>query len=129
MVRHPESQGVWWAATNVDFWTDARILGKDSYLIKFYDFRHLPLASFAIVLPLLILEPELLIRWNHIEGVGTIRSTGQLIPLVVAISGLVIVLYKMVERKDAREWVKNVLYKMATGRRLGKEPGRRTHRS
>ena len=59
------------------------------------------------LIPTLIMCTEFLIRWNHIEGVGTARSTGQLIPLVVAISGLVSVFYKMLvkreEKKRARE--------------------------
>jgi len=51
---------------------------------------------FMYLLPVLIMAPEFLIRWNHIEGVGTVRSTGQLIPLIIAVTGLVNMLYKIV---------------------------------
>ena len=55
---------------------------------------------FMVLLPFLIMNTEFLIRWNHIEGVGTVRSTGQLIPLVVAIFGLVNMVYKMSAKKE-----------------------------
>lgn len=43
-----------------------------------------------------IVASELNIRWNHIRGVNSLGSTGQLIPLVVAGSGLIRVLYKCI---------------------------------
>ena len=60
---------------------------------------------FVFLLPALIVDPELQIRWNHIEGVGTVRSTGQLIPLVVAVSGLLNTLYKIRRMWDRPEQV------------------------
>ena len=66
---------------------------------------------FMFLLPALIVGPELQIRWNHIEGVGTVRSTGQLIPLVVAVSGLLNTLYKIGRMWDRPEQV------------AGEEPG------
>lgn len=43
-----------------------------------------------------ILSTELSIKWNHISGVESLGSTGQLIPLIIGGSGLVKVLYKII---------------------------------
>jgi len=44
-----------------------------------------------------ILSTEFLIKWNHINGVDSLGSTGQLIPLVIGGSGLVRVLYGIIK--------------------------------
>ena len=62
--------------------------------------------SFSLELPLFILMIELMIKWNKIQGVHTIRNTGQLIPLVVGGSGLVRVLYKALYKAARGEYGK-----------------------
>ena len=54
----------------------------------------------GILFPLFgfILNIELLIRWNHISGVHKIDGTGQIIPLVVAVTGLIRVCWKLIVR-------------------------------
>jgi hypothetical protein len=44
-------------------------------------------------LPFFILSAELMIRWNHIAGVQTLGSTGQLLPLIAGAASLVRVVY------------------------------------
>jgi hypothetical protein len=44
----------------------------------------------------LILATELLVRWNHIEGVGAVKGTGQLLPIIVAGGGFVRVFWKVI---------------------------------
>lgn len=61
--------------------------------------------SFSLDLALFILTIELIIKWNHIQGVNTLGNTGQILPLIVGGSGLLRVLYKTVYkvvRKDYR---------------------------
>jgi hypothetical protein len=48
--------------------------------------------SFALVF--FTLSTELVIRWNNISGVHSIRGTGQLLPVVVAGGGLIRILWK-----------------------------------
>lgn len=62
--------------------------------------------SFSLELPVFVLMIELMIKWNKIEGVNTIRNTGQLIPLVVGASGLVRVLYKALYKAARGEYRK-----------------------
>ncbi|OCL02541.1 hypothetical protein AOQ84DRAFT_443296 [Glonium stellatum] len=50
--------------------------------------------SFSFDLALFILTIELIIKWNHIQGVNTLGNTGQILPLIVGGSGLLRVLYK-----------------------------------
>lgn len=38
-----------------------------------------------------ILAVELTIRWNNIEGISSLGSTGQLLPLVISVAGLIAV--------------------------------------
>jgi len=45
-------------------------------------------ATFTGALILFILAVELTIKWNKIEGVGDIGSTGQLLPLIIGIGGM-----------------------------------------
>lgn len=49
---------------------------------------------FGFGLAFFILSVELTIRWNHIQGVQDIQSTGQILPLAVGGAGLIRVLYK-----------------------------------
>ena len=54
--------------------------------------------NFAMIalLAISILSTELTISWNHIHGVtspSTLRSVGQLVPLVIALGQLICVLY------------------------------------
>jgi hypothetical protein len=49
---------------------------------------------------------ELTIRWNHIEGVSTIRTTGQLIPFIIGIASFgqavkKVVIYLIIKVRDA----------------------------
>jgi hypothetical protein len=37
---------------------------------------------------------ELMIKWNKIEGISSLGSTGQLVPLVISITGVVVVIYE-----------------------------------
>ena len=85
---------IWKAATSSLFSDD------DESKSEFEKIARPILAGFFMgLLPVLIMAPEFLIRWNHIGGVGTIRSTGQLIPFVVAVAGLVNILYKILVDK------------------------------
>ena len=64
--------------------------------------------SFSLDLALFILTIELIIKWNHIQGVNTLGNTGQILPLIVGGSGLLRVLYKTVYkvvRKDYRQYI------------------------
>lgn len=51
--------------------------------------------SVSLDLPFFVVFTEMTIKWNHIDGLGRIGSTGQLLPLVVGLSNLVKVLYKV----------------------------------
>ncbi|PWW75579.1 hypothetical protein C7212DRAFT_345521 [Tuber magnatum] len=51
----------------------------------------------AIVLIVSVLAVECVIAWNQVRDVNDILSTGQLIPLVVGVGGLIQVLYKMTD--------------------------------
>lgn len=53
-------------------------------------------AAGIVVLSLFVTGVELLIRWNHIEAVGRIDSTGQLLPLVVSLGTLVGLVWRRV---------------------------------
>lgn len=53
-----------------------------------------------LVLVLAVLASELVIAWNGIRDVNDIFSTGQLIPLVVGVGGLIQVLYKLKNQED-----------------------------
>ena len=48
--------------------------------------------SFALVF--FIISTELVIRWNHIRGVNSIQSTGQILPIVVGGGSLIRVMWK-----------------------------------
>jgi hypothetical protein len=39
---------------------------------------------------------ELVVRWNKVSNVNTIGTTGQLIPFVIGVSGLVEIFYRCV---------------------------------
>lgn len=58
-----------------------------------------------LVLVLAVVAVELVIVWNHVTGVNDIYSTGQLIPLVVGLGGLVQVLYKLKNQEDRAEYL------------------------
>lgn len=51
---------------------------------------------FNYSLIIFIVETELTIRWNHIEGVDSVSRTGQIIPLVIAGAGFVRVAWKYI---------------------------------
>lgn len=53
-----------------------------------------------LVLILAVIAGELVIVWNGVTGVNDVLSTGQLIPLVVGMGGLVQVLYKLKNQDD-----------------------------
>jgi hypothetical protein len=64
--------------------------------------------SFSLDLALFILTIELIIKWNHVQGVNTLGNTGQILPLTVGGSGLLRVLYKTIYkaiRKDYRQYI------------------------
>lgn len=50
------------------------------------------LAGQSSALGLFISIIEITIRWNHIVGVDSLKSTGQLIPLIIGICGLLFLL-------------------------------------
>jgi hypothetical protein len=50
--------------------------------------------GFSLALVFFILSTELEIRWNHINGVQSLRGTGQLLPMIVAGGALVRVVWK-----------------------------------
>lgn len=58
-----------------------------------------------LVLVLAVVASELVIVWNGATGVSDIFSTGQLIPLVVGIGGLIQVLYKLKNQEDRAEYL------------------------
>lgn len=58
-------------------------------------------AACLLVLILSVTAVELVIQWNNVTDVNNIYSTGQLIPLVVGIGGLIQVLFKL-KNQDAR---------------------------
>jgi len=60
--------------------------------------------SFGVDLVVFILGTELVIRWNHISGVDSLGSTGQLLPLIVGGSELVRVLYKIIVKSIRRDY-------------------------
>ena len=72
--------------------------------------------SFAIT-PLisLIVATELLVRWNHIEGVGAVKGTGQLLPIILAGGGFVRVCWRIITYALAGK------YSSSSGRGVGKE--------
>ena len=43
-----------------------------------------------------IVSTELVIRWNRIEGVSVVRSTGQILPIVAATSSFIDVMWQFV---------------------------------
>jgi hypothetical protein len=49
----------------------------------------------SLSLVFFILSTELIIRWNKIQGVGVIGSTGQLLPIIAAAYGFIQVVYKL----------------------------------
>ena len=51
---------------------------------------------FALDFVAYILSTEYVIKWNHISGVDSLGSTGQLIPLIIGGAGFVKVLYKFI---------------------------------
>lgn len=57
-----------------------------------------PSVVFSTALLFFILGVELIIRWNHIQGVGTLGSTGQLLPLIIGIGGMFRVAYHLLAR-------------------------------
>ena len=48
------------------------------------------------VLVFFVITVELMIKWNRIAGVNTVKSTGQLLPLIIGIGGLFRVLHRLV---------------------------------
>lgn len=58
-----------------------------------------------LVLVLAVVASELVIVWNGVTGVSDIFSTGQLIPLVVGVGGLIQVLYKLKNQEDRAEYL------------------------
>jgi hypothetical protein len=57
--------------------------------ITYLTYTYIPLDVVFI-----ILSTELMVQWNHIEGVDSISGTGQLIPVVVGGVGFLDVLQK-----------------------------------
>lgn len=53
--------------------------------------------GFSGALLLFILSVELIIRWNKIDGVGAIGSTGQLLPLIIGVGGVGRVVVRLVQ--------------------------------
>jgi hypothetical protein len=47
------------------------------------------------ILVFFIITIELMIRWNRINGVNTVDSTGQLLPLIIGIGGIFRVLHRL----------------------------------
>lgn len=58
-----------------------------------------------LVLVLAVVASELVIVWNGATGVSDIFSTGQQIPLVVGIGGLIQVLYKLKNQEGRAEYL------------------------
>ncbi|KAI5807509.1 hypothetical protein DFH27DRAFT_322488 [Peziza echinospora] len=55
--------------------------------------RWKPATAFGVMM-LFIISVELLISWNDIDGVNTVLSTGQLIPMVIGIAGFLKILFR-----------------------------------
>lgn len=51
--------------------------------------------AFSTALVLFIIGVELMIKWNHIQGVNDIGSTGQLLPLIIGVGGTFRVVYRL----------------------------------
>lgn len=62
-------------------------------------------AACLLLLILSVVAAELVIEWNNVTGVNDIYSTGQLIPLVVGLGGLIQVLYKLKNQEDRAEYL------------------------
>jgi hypothetical protein len=52
--------------------------------------------SVSLSMVFFILSTELVIRWNHIQGVDTMGSTGQILPIVTAVGSFVTVAWQLV---------------------------------
>lgn len=48
-----------------------------------------PFVSYVVALVILIAAVELVIKWNHIQGVNQMGSTGQILRFVVAVGSLI----------------------------------------
>ena len=57
----------------------------------------------GVVMLLAIIAVELVISWNNIQGVNTILSTGQLIPFVIGIGGLVKICFRWWQLETAKK--------------------------
>jgi len=53
--------------------------------------------GFSGALLLFIISVELIIRWNKIEGVGAIGSTGQLLPVIIGVGGVGRVVIRLIQ--------------------------------
>lgn len=62
-------------------------------------------AGCLLILILSVAAVELVIKWNNVMGVNDIYSTGQLIPLVVGIGGLIQVLFKLTNQDHRAEYL------------------------
>ena len=61
----------------------------------------------SIVVILFIIGVEFTIKWSKIEGVGNIRSTGQLLPIIISLAGLgrILVVWSEERKRPAEERV------------------------
>jgi hypothetical protein len=66
-----------------------------------YFLHSITLAWSTVVIIYSILAVELTLRWNHVQGVSEVRSTGQFIPLFTGLLGLTrAVVLALIEHKD-----------------------------
>ena len=48
-----------------------------------------------IIMVISMILIELTLKWNHLEGIYSINSTGQIIPLMVGIGSMIAVIWKL----------------------------------
>lgn len=54
---------------------------------------------------LFIIGVEMMVRWNHIEGVDSLGSTGQLLPLIIGVGGMFRVIHCLLKRLCAKLFI------------------------
>lgn len=71
-------------------------------------FHLIPHRLFGFLLPILtaclIINIELILSWNSISGIYSITSTGQLIPFIMGVGGLVKVLNQVINKHISVSW-------------------------
>lgn len=62
-------------------------------------------AMCIILLFMSVVSVECVIMWNEVHGVNDMFSTGQLIPLVVGLGGLIQVLHKLMNQDNRVHYI------------------------